>query len=125
MDTQIRTGGCQCGAVRYEVRGEPLKSGLCHCTDCRKITGSVFLAFADWHRHQFTVSGAFETYIGRSFCPKCGSRLFNLTDTAAEIYIGTMDDAPNAIAPQFEEWCIRREPWLPTLPGTPMYPREP
>jgi hypothetical protein len=36
----IRTGGCLCGAVRYTVKGEPYKSGLCHCTDRRQVTGS-------------------------------------------------------------------------------------
>ena len=35
----IRTGGCQCGGVRYRLKGEPYKSGLCHCTDCRQVTG--------------------------------------------------------------------------------------
>jgi hypothetical protein len=32
------TGGCRCGAVRYRLRGEPFKAGLCHCTDCRRET---------------------------------------------------------------------------------------
>ncbi|KAL2784915.1 Mss4-like protein [Aspergillus keveii] len=35
-------GSCYCGAIRIEYPGEPLKTALCHCTDCRKITGSVF-----------------------------------------------------------------------------------
>jgi hypothetical protein len=41
-----RTGGCLCGAVRYKVRGKPLRSG--HCLDCRKASGSHFIPFAVW-----------------------------------------------------------------------------
>lgn len=121
----FRTGGCLCGAVRYQVHGEPYKSGLCHCADCRKVTGSSFLAYADWRPGQFSVEGDFATYNGRSFCRQCGSRLFNLDRTGAEIYLGTLDDAPNAIKPQVEGWCRRREPWLPVVSGLPMYPEDP
>lgn len=125
MAEETRTGGCLCGAVRYRLRGEPFKSGLCHCADCRKVTGSSFLAYADWRPDQFSVEGDFETYDGRSFCRQCGSRLFNLDPTGAEIYLGTLDDAPNAIKPQVEGWCRRREPWLPAVSGLPMYPGDP
>lgn len=125
MAEELRTGGCLCGAVRYQLRGEPYKSGLCHCADCRKVTGSSFLAYADWHLDQFSVEGEFETYDGRSFCRHCGSRLFNLDARGAEIYLGTLDDAPNAIKPLVEGWCRRREPWLPVVSGLPMYPEDP
>ena len=121
----VRTGGCLCGAVRYEVRDEPFKSGLCHCADCRKLTGTSFLAYADWRPHQFSYEGEVRTYEGRSFCPTCGSRVFSLGDDAVEIFLGSLDDAPNGIKPQVECWCIRREPWLPVVPGTPMMPRDP
>ncbi|WP_442084069.1 GFA family protein [Rhizobium brockwellii] len=40
-DDVVRTDGCRCGRVRYEVRGEPYVSGLCHCATCRKLTGSA------------------------------------------------------------------------------------
>jgi len=53
MADAIRSGGCLCGKVRYTVRGEPYKSGLCHCTECRQVTGSAFLAYADWRLAEF------------------------------------------------------------------------
>ena len=42
--TAIRTGGCLCGAVRYESAGEPLFSLLCHCRDCQHQSGSAYVA---------------------------------------------------------------------------------
>lgn len=125
MSETIRTGGCLCGAVRYEVRGEPFKGGLCHCTDCRKVTGSSFLHYADWRPHQFSHSGEIRTYAGRSFCPACGSHTFNISDDQVEIHLGTLDDAPTDIAPQVEGWAKRREPWLPAIRGIPMFPGDP
>lgn len=125
MADAIRTGGCLCGAVRYEVRGEPFKSGLCHCADCRKVTGTAFLAYADWRPEQFSHEGEVGTYHGRSFCPQCGSRVFSISDDQVEIYLGSLDDAPNGIAPQVEGWCKRREPWLPVIPGMPMAAEDP
>ena len=117
MSDIVRTGGCLCGAVRYTVHGEPYKSGLCHCTTCRQVTGSAFLAYGDWRPAQMTFTGTVTTYQGRSFCRTCGSRLFSLTNKQAEIYLGTLDDAPNGIAPLDEGWTKRREPWLHPVEG--------
>ena len=90
----IRTGGCLCGTIRYELAGEPYVSGLCHCTTCRKLTGSAFSATANWRRDQFTLTGKPATYEHRQFCPTCGSRLFWLSDEGVEIFLGTLDEAP-------------------------------
>jgi hypothetical protein len=124
MSEAIRTGGCLCGSVRYSIRGEPYKSGLCHCTDCRRVTGSAFLAYADWRLEQFEYTGQIATYRGRSFCPTCGSRLFSLNDHQAEIYLGTLDKAPNDVAPIAEGWVKRREHWLKPLSGVPQYQQD-
>jgi len=125
MDTTVRFGGCRCGAVRYEVRGEPTAVGLCHCTDCRKETGSAFLAYADWPRAQFTVSGEYVTFEGRSFCSVCGSRLFHLGERQAEICIGSLDDAPTGLSPTREGWTIRREHWQAPLEAATQAERDP
>lgn len=120
-----RTGGCLCGAVRFTVRGEPYKSGLCHCGDCRRVTGSAFLAYADWRPDQFETTGQVSTYRGRSFCPVCGARLFALSDDQVEIYRGALDEAPNGVAPSREGWTNRREHWLPPLAGVGQFERDP
>lgn len=118
---KVRHGGCLCGAVRYEVRGEPMRAGLCHCADCRKESGSAFTSFAVWPREAFSATGVTTTFAGRSFCPSCGSRLFNLSDDEAEIRFGSLDEAPSDIAPQYEVWTKRRENWLAPLPGCGQY----
>lgn len=117
----VRTGGCACGAVRYEVEGEPYQSGLCHCTKCRKLTGSIFSATANWRRSKFKMDGEIGIYDKRSFCPICGSRLFFMLDDTVEVFIGTLDRAPNDIGPMVEVWTTRREPWLPSIPDVRLY----
>lgn len=124
MADKVRTGGCLCGAVRYQARGEPFKTGVCHCRDCKKVTGSSFLAYADWRPDMFSYSGDVATRDGRSFCPGCGSRLFSLSDTQSEVYLGTLDETPSDLTPQVEGWTTRREHWLPALAGLPQYERD-
>ncbi len=106
------TGGCLCGAVRYRLAGPPEVVGLCHCADCRKETGSAFLAYADWPIGRLQVTGRYATWGGRSFCPACGGRLFHLSDTRAEIALGSLDAAPWDMTPEREGWIRRREHWL-------------
>lgn len=126
MDGQcVRTGGCLCGAVRYQLRGEPYVAGLCHCTTCRKLSGAPFVATANWHAAQFEMSGTLATYERRSFCPACGARLFFLFDGGVEVFLGTLDQAPNGISPVIEVWTSRREPWLPPIPGVASHPHNP
>ncbi len=118
MEERVRTGRCLCGAVRYVVRGEPLHVGLCHCTDCRKESGSAFTVYAQWPRDAFELSGELAAYGDRSFCPRCGSRLGSFDDDdRVEICIGSLDDAPWRLRPDAELWVERREPWLAPVEG--------
>ena len=79
----VRTASCCCGACRVEVEGEPVVNALCHCTNCRRRTGSAFgwsVYFAD--RQVMGRRGAFGLYEiagerpqQRWFCAACGSTL--------------------------------------------------
>ncbi len=117
-------GGCNCGAVRIEMRGTPMRVGLCHCLTCRKETGSPFMAFAVWDQSQVTVTGNTQDWMQttdhRHFCPTCGSTLFGThdTDTEVEVRIGCLDEAPSQLAPSYELWTPRREHWLVPVAGT-------
>ncbi len=80
----IREGGCLCGALRYRVTGEPFRTNTCHCTGCRRRTGSAFgistyfkIEQVDFisgerkvYRYQSDESGRFADM---EFCPDCGS----------------------------------------------------
>ena len=79
------TGGCLCGAVRFEVRG-PLRDVLvCHCVECRRWTGNVWAAtaakeddvvFLERRGLRWVDSPASDNHARRGFCSECGSSLF-------------------------------------------------
>lgn len=122
---RLRRGGCSCGAVRFEVRGAPLKVGVCHCIECRKATGAAYVAYADWPRSAFTATGEAREFRGRSFCPICGSRVFHLSEGQAEIMIGALDEVPSDLSPTREGWIIRREHWLIPIAEAGQFERDP
>jgi len=117
------TGGCQCGAVRIEVTGEPDRVGLCHCLDCRKHHGAPFLAAAMFPEGAARVSGETREYTGRHFCPRCGSSVFSRLNGEFELYLGALDE-PNRLVPSYEIWTVRREAWLPPLGLARQYERD-
>jgi hypothetical protein len=124
MDAAVRTGRCLCGAVRYSVRGEPVYVRRCHCADCRKESGSAFTVYAQWPVEAFELSGDISSYDGRGFCPRCGSRLLDLSDlddSRIEIRIGTLDDPPFDLKPEAEIWVKRRESWILPVEGAAQY----
>ena len=110
-------GACLCGQVKLSVRGDPLRTGLCHCTDCRQESGSAFTFFGVWPADQFERSGETSQFRGRHFCPRCGSRLFSVDDREAEIKLGALLQAPTPLAPSYELGVKRREPWLQPIAG--------
>lgn len=126
---KMRLGGCNCGRIRLQARGEPNRVGLCHCLTCRKETGAPFNAFAVWERDQVTVTGETSSWADtidhRHFCPSCGSALFALEDGTSEIEIrlGALDEAPSDLTPSYELWTPRREHWLRPLPNTSQHER--
>lgn len=106
------TGSCLCGAVRILALGQPYRVGMCHCLDCRKYHGALFHASAIFAESVVTIEGETQAYLGRHFCPKCGSSVYQRSDDEIEINLGSLD-APNQLVPTYELWTIRRESWLP------------
>ena len=112
----FRSGSCVCRGVTFRVTGEPLRVGICHCTDCRKTSGGPFAAFAIWPSEAFEPSsGSTGTYAGRSFCSTCGSRVFAVSGDEVEIMLGSLDETPTDLTPEYELWIGRREAWLAPL----------
>ena len=122
-DTQVQTGSCWCGAVRYEARGAPAFVGLCHCADCRKESGSTGIYYGSWRAGDFAVtagSDGYTTYRGRSFCKTCGSRLFSgygRNNGGVDVRLGSLDGAPCHLVPLREDWVRRRELWFKQIDG--------
>lgn len=114
-------GACRCGRVRISVRGAPLRTGICHCTDCRQESGSAFTFYAVWPVQQFERVGETSEFGGRHFCPRCGSRLFSVDDREAEVKLGIVSEAPTRLVPGYELWIKRREPWLRPIEGAKQY----
>jgi hypothetical protein len=75
--------------------------------------------YAQWPVEAFAMSGAISSYDNRGFCPRCGSRLLDTTnsDTLIEIRIGSLDEAPFELKPLDEVWVKRRESWIPPIEG--------
>jgi hypothetical protein len=123
MSTTHSKGGCLCGAVRFEAAGEPYRVGICHCLDCRKHHGAVFLTFAIYPAAAVTITGNTADYRGRHFCPACGSSVFSRSGDEIEVAVGSFD-APNQVQPTYELWMLRRETWLPTFDVARRYERD-
>jgi hypothetical protein len=117
------TGGCLCGKVRITAEGVPDRVGLCHCLDCRKHHGALFYAAAIYPAAAVTVEGETRAYQGRHFCPDCGSSIFAESGDEREVHLGALD-APDQLRPTYENWCIRREAWLPEFPLETSYERD-
>lgn len=101
MTESIHTGGCLCGAVRYQIAGHLRAVVLCHCTQCRRSTGHFMAATAARHR-DFRLIEATELrwYVSsdcarRGFCARCGSTLFWQGEGRDYVSIaaGTLDGA--------------------------------
>ncbi len=81
----IFTGSCLCGSVNYKSNSDPLVIQNCHCDQCRKATGSVYLTNLFIKEENFEITGEVNNYTHLSdagnnmkkyFCPKCGSQVF-------------------------------------------------
>ena len=89
-DVDVHSGGCQCGAVRYETTGQPSKTAVCHCRYCQTRTGSAFGISVYFPTQAVTqLQGALKDYAFTTvsggtfttrFCTNCGTSVFwNLT----------------------------------------------
>ena len=127
-------GGCQCGAVRYEVNGEPQHVALCHCEDCRRSSGAPMVAWAAFSEDEFRVSkGEAKTYNSsdsamRSFCPDCGTGLYyknaEMLPGIVDIQAATLDN-PDALPVQAHIQTAERIGWMATAHSLPEFERYP
>ena len=136
MSEDIWTGGCLCGAVRYEAKGPPDFTGHCYCNECRKASGSGFIPFAGFpaaavkitgpviiHDHPLS-DGRIST---RNACAKCGGLVYGGEVGKVDshtIYAGSLDD-PTRFAPRIAIFMSERAPWAAVPDGLMRFDRMP
>jgi len=123
-------GGCMCGAVRFEVVGEPIIVTHCHCNSCRRHTGAPVVTLVSFEAGQvrFTKGTrkiyASSTGVGRAFCGDCGTTLTweseQCGQSLIEFHIGTLDE-PNALPPTLQVFHGERLSWFDTADRLPRY----
>jgi hypothetical protein len=129
----LLTGGCNCGAVRYEVNAPLVSANYCHCTRCQRRTGTAASASARVEPGSFRVvegEDRLRAWVPESgaqkwFCGECGSALFSRSPTEPEqvgVRLGTFDSDPG-IRPSWRQFVAYAAPWE-EIPedGLPRYP---
>ncbi len=112
-------GGCQCGALRYEVTGELGKPSICHCRMCQKAFGSFAAPLVPVRIQNFRwTRGAPAEFrssaiVARGFCKECGTPMYMLEDGEPniEMAMGTFDEAQNLGPLDHQSGVESRVPW--------------
>jgi hypothetical protein len=128
----VLTGGCCCGAIRYESTGAASQPTLCHCPTCRRASGAHSVAWFSVPQAGFQLlQGTPRRYrssshVTRTFCGDCGTPLSYQHDdlpSVLDLTLCALDD-PEALAPSDQTFCRYRLAWsaglnsLPALPNS-------
>ena len=125
MSDQGPMGGCNCGAIRYQLLAAPIVVHCCHCTWCQRETGSAFVLNAlietsnvavlqgePTRFHLATPSGKGQDVMR---CGACGVAVFShyagLGDKLAFVRVGTLDD-PSVAPPSIHIFTSSKQPWV-------------
>lgn len=116
------TGKCFCGAIHYEIQANIIKSGICHCQDCRHLTGGTAWPFIvipqeslviQGETKEFTRPGASGKPVHVSFCGACGSTLFGRPEIWPHLKIvgaSSLDDQ-TLFSPDMNVWTEQAPQW--------------
>ena len=114
------SGGCLCGGVKYQVSGTPQFAANCHCSMCRRQTGSAYLPAVGFDKNEFKFTkgenlvSKYSSSPGgeRWFCRECGSALGGASKDQPMVFInmGTMEGDPG-IKPQMHVFVGSKAPW--------------
>jgi hypothetical protein len=115
------TGGCVCGAIRYECDAQPIMMFKCHCRDCQHVSGSGYAPVLLFRRKNVRITkGSLQHYATqsmaggeheRSFCAQCGSRILGGKSAAGiGIIAGSLDD-PSLFRPTMDIHVADAQPW--------------
>ena len=134
--TQSYTGGCACGAIRYEVDGEPVVMNDCKCRQCQRESGTGHGSHLTFVGAPVKVSGEashWET-VGeggtrkrRAFCPACGNPVYLSFPDMPDVFVASaasLDD-PGRYKPQLVMWAAAAQPWDNADTSVPKFDRMP
>lgn len=131
-----RTGGCACGAIRFEVTGDFLGTGSCHCTDCQKASGGApnyvamvprgALRLLSGNPRIFEREGDSGAVATRAFCGDCGTPLWSIPAGLPFIPIkfGAFDDCRD-FALGMQIYVASAPPWHPIDAARPAFAKMP
>jgi hypothetical protein len=118
-----QTGGCRCGALRYEITQAPHLTYTCHCTDCQRMTSSAFSMAVVVADEAFRLTKGEPRPLQRAtdsgriatlwFCPECASWICRAPRTSSTIRVraGTLDDT-SWLRPTVHFWTRSKQPWI-------------
>jgi ADP-ribosyl-[dinitrogen reductase] hydrolase len=121
------TGGCLCGAVRFEIDGALGRiTVVCHCSMCRRSSGSAFIPAASVDAARFRITGGGEILSAyksspeyeRTFCSRCGSQLFGRHAAYPIVWVrlGALDEDPGS-RPAVHIMTGSKAPWYTIADG--------
>ena len=130
------SGGCACGAIRYEITGEPVAMLDCQCRQCQRDSGTGHQSHLQFVGAQMTSVGAASNWqsIGdggtvkrRGFCPTCGSPVFLTFPAMPEVLIVTPSslDDPAIFGPTHVTWSSSGHAWDHLNPALPQFDKMP
>ena len=134
--TPTFTGGCFCGAVRYQAEADPIFSINCHCRGCQKTSGGGYAPIFMLPAAVLTVTGEVSYYeskgdtghsVLRGFCPTCGSQLFGkpaVLPGTVGIKAASLDD-PARYQPGADMYTDSAQPWDVMNPQLPKFAKAP
>jgi hypothetical protein len=130
------TGGCACGAIRYEIKGQPVVMLDCQCRQCQRDSGTGHQSHLTFVAAEVTVDGqpsSWET-VGdggtvkrRAFCPTCGSSLQMTFPAMPDVFIvppASLDD-PGRFKPRLVSWTAAGYGWDHLDPAIPTFEKMP
>lgn len=126
---RLLAGQCYCGAVRYQVQDAFVYAANCHCSQCRRTTGSAFKPFAGIEREKLAVVQGADglLIVGEpdghdAHCAACGSLLYSVVRDGAFVHVpmGTLVDAPS-IRPSKHIFVGSKAPWFEITDDLPQY----
>lgn len=132
-----RTGGCLCGAIRYELSADPSFQLACHCRACQYVSGgsptlavivpAAALKITQGEPRTHWSKGESGAEVGRSFCEVCGTPVFSKPSANSEIAVikvGGLDD-PSDFTVQADIWMKTAQPWHSPHEGAVQMPGNP